>query len=59
MFYFCRWEYLNYVVKECLRINPPTQASTSYEATEDITICGVPIKNKTQIYLNIGNENAI
>ena len=57
MFLFCRCDYLNYVVKETLRINPPTQASTSYEALTDITICGVPISKGTQIYINIGKND--
>ena len=35
--------YLNYVVKEAARLDPPTSDSLAYSPSEDITICGVPI----------------
>jgi cytochrome P450 len=36
--------YLNYVVKEACRLDPPTSDSLGYTPSEDIEICGVPIK---------------
>ena len=36
-------DYLNYVVKEGIRIDGPGIESLNYEAYEDLVICGVPI----------------
>ena len=36
-------DYLNYVIKEGLRFDPPSPHTLPYFVKEDITICGVPI----------------
>ncbi|CAI2366649.1 unnamed protein product [Moneuplotes crassus] len=46
-------EYLNYVIKETLRIDPPAFSSIVYEACRPITLVGVPIKKSESILLNI------
>lgn len=48
------WEYLTYVVKESLRIDPPTIYTIPYEALEDWKICDVELKKGSHIMLNIG-----
>ena len=37
-------DYLNFVVKEVLRIDPPGQFTLNYEVLEDSEICNVPIQ---------------
>lgn len=49
-----RCDYLNYVVKESMRIDPPTFATTSYKTLENLTICGVPVAKGTKLSVNIG-----
>jgi cytochrome P450 len=46
-------DYLNYVVKECLRIDGPANQSLSYSTTEEITICGVKIPKGQEISYDI------
>ena len=52
-------EYLNYVIKESLRIDPPTITSHPYEAFKDTAICGVDIPQGTKIQINYGMENTL
>lgn len=40
-------DYLNYVIREALRFDPPAQGTLPYYAVEDVTICGVPISKGT------------
>nr|AOQ25838.1 CYP5680A1 protein [Moneuplotes crassus] len=42
-------DYLNYVIKETMRMDTPTIDSFGYQAYEDITICGVPISKGTLV----------
>ena len=46
------WDYLNYVVKEALRIDPPASETLPYKALEDIEIWGIPIPKNSYITLN-------
>ena len=39
-------DYLGYVVKEALRIDPPAVESICYKSLQDIEICGIPIPKK-------------
>ena len=48
--HFEECDYLNYVTKETLRIDPPSFASLMYYAKENIKICGVSIEKGTNIY---------
>lgn len=52
-------EYLNYVIKESLRIDPPTITSHPYQAFKDTSICGVEIPESTKIQINYGNFNTL
>ena len=45
-------DYLNYVVKETLRIDGPTMQGMMYYTKEDIKICGISFKKGTKIYPN-------
>ncbi len=47
------WDYLNYVVKEAIRIDPPAVETIPYKALEDIEICGIPIPKDWKIELGI------
>ena len=47
-------EYLNYVIKETLRIDAPTVLSVLYYAKDEVEICGVPISKGTVINTNMG-----
>lgn len=50
-------DYLNYVVKESLRIDGPTMQGIMYYAKQDVTICGVLFKSGTKIYPNLIYSN--
>ena len=45
-------EYLNFVVKEGLRIDPPAPFSIPYIVKENVTICGVPLRKGSVIDAN-------
>ena len=47
------WDYMNYVIKETLRIDGPAMQCIMYYVKEDLTICGVPFKKGTKIHPNI------
>ena len=47
------WDYLNYIIKEALRIDPPAVETIPYKALEDIEICGIPIPKDWIIELGI------
>ena len=47
-----QWDYLNYLLKECLRLDPPSYESTDYVTVNDVTICGVPIPKDSWISVN-------
>ena len=42
-------DYLNYVVKETLRLDDPVYESLNYCAVQDTQICGVPIPKDTRL----------
>lgn len=46
-------DYLNYVIREALRMDTPAVDTFGYEAFEDVVICGVPIPKGTQVRLDI------
>jgi len=46
-------DYLSFVAKETLRIDPPAFASITYTPSEEISICGVNIKKGQQIQIGI------
>ena len=48
-------EYLTYVVKESLRIDPPSIYTIPYYSFEEAEVCGVTIPKNTEIMINIGN----
>ncbi|CAI2365544.1 unnamed protein product [Moneuplotes crassus] len=50
-------EYLTYVIKEVMRLYPPTVGSSPYVANEEVTVCGVDISKDTQIFLNIASQH--
>lgn len=60
---FLNWEridkldYLNYCLKEGLRIDPPGVDSLGYEAVEDTEICGIPFKRGTYFKINLYASN--
>ena len=45
-------DYLNHLIKECLRLDPPTYESIDYITTNDITICEVPIPKNSILAIN-------
>lgn len=46
--------YLEYVIKESLRHDPPTIDSVSYKTYADVEICGVSIPKDMLIFIDIG-----
>mmetsp|Transcript_14930 Transcript_14930/g.17270 ORF Transcript_14930/g.17270 Transcript_14930/m.17270 type:complete len:217 (+) Transcript_14930:406-1056(+) len=40
-------DYLNYVIKEGLRIDPPATVGLKYQANQDVTLCGVHFEKGT------------
>jgi cytochrome P450 len=46
-------DYVSYVIKESLRIDPPAIQSLIYSALEDITICGVKIPKGQEMQFEI------
>lgn len=54
-----RCDYLSNVVKEVLRIDPPTVSSSPYLTSEDVVICGVTIPKETVVMVEIGKYNFI
>lgn len=52
-------EYLNLVIKESLRIDPPTIISAPYQTYEDVTLCGVFIPKGTKMLMNLGKNTFI
>ena len=42
-------DFLNYVIKEGFRFDPPAHGTLPYFAVEDVNICGVPISKGTII----------
>lgn len=46
-------QYLHFVCKETLRIDPPAMDGIVYEVVEDTTICDVPFKKGQAVQLNI------
>ena len=50
---FLKLDYLNNVVKETLRIDPPILQSLKYRASEDISICGVDIPKGYDVAIDI------
>jgi len=49
--------YLNWTLKEGLRIDPPGVDSLGYEAIEDVEICGVPFKKGQYMKINLYASN--
>ena len=47
------FQYLYYVTKEGLRIDPPGSDALPYEVIKDVNICGVPIKKGSIINVNL------
>ena len=47
------WDYLNYVIKETLRIDGPATQALLYNFKKDTTICGVPFSKGQKIYPNV------
>ena len=52
-----KMDYLNYVVKEALRIDTPGVESLLYKTKENVVICGVPIKKNTHVSADIVSTN--
>ena len=46
-------DYLNYVIREALRMDSPSVDTFGYEAYEDVVICGVPISKGKEFSLCI------
>ena len=46
------WDYLSYVIKEALRIDPPAVETVPYKALQDVKICGIPIPKDSIIAFN-------
>ena len=47
-------DYLNYVIKETLRLDAPTVMSLLYYTKDEVEICGVPLSKGTMINTNMG-----
>ena len=47
------WDYLNYVVKETLRFDPPAIFTIPYESNKDIQIWDIPIPKGQKIMVSI------
>ena len=45
-------EYLGYIVKESLRIDPPSLGSSAYESVDDVVVCDVLVPKGTIMYVN-------
>ena len=52
-FAYNNWDYLNYVTKEALRLDPPATNSLKYHVKSDIEICGIPISKGSTIWNQI------
>lgn len=50
-------DYLNFCLKEGLRIDPPGVDSLGYEALEDVEVCGIPFKKGTYFKINLYASN--
>lgn len=50
-------DYLNWCLKEGLRIDPPGVDSLGYECVEDVTLCGVPFKKGQYMKINLYASN--
>ena len=48
-----QWDYLNFVIKECFRLDPPTYETIDYRTVNDLSICGVPIPKDRIISINL------
>lgn len=48
-------DYLNYVIKEALRMDSPTVATFGYQTLEDVEICSVTIPKNTLMRLGVYN----
>ena len=46
------FDYLNYIIKEGLRLDNPSFDTFGYKTYDDVEICGVPIPKNTGIFLN-------
>ena len=46
-----QWDYLNYVVKEGIRIDPPVMNSLVYNVKENIEIWGVPLDKGSKVLI--------
>ena len=46
-------DYLTYVVKESLRMDPPSMSTSPYYTYEDVEICNVKIPANTNIVLSV------
>ena len=46
------WDYLSYVVKEALRIDPPAVETIPYKSTQNVEIWGIPIPKDSIIVFN-------
>jgi cytochrome P450 len=47
------WEYLTFVIKECMRIDGPAWETLRYEAYQDVTIWGVKIPKSTSVKMDM------
>ncbi|CAI2361435.1 unnamed protein product [Moneuplotes crassus] len=45
-------DYLTYVIKEVLRMDPPSVYSSPYMTYEEVEICGIKIPSKTKMAIN-------
>ena len=46
-------DYLNFVIKESLRYDPPAYETIDYKTINDVNICNVPIKKGNSISINV------
>lgn len=47
-------EYLTNVIKECMRVDPTTYATSAYVTIDKVQICGVEVPKDTRLFLDIG-----
>ncbi|CAI2363795.1 unnamed protein product [Moneuplotes crassus] len=46
-------DYLTYVIKESLRMDPPSMNTSPYMTYEEVEICGVKIPSKIKMMINV------